>query len=192
MDASGHDVTQMLVDWGNGDERALERLMPIVYGDLRRRARQYLSHEPDGHTLQPTALVNEAYLRLVDQDRVRWQNRTHFLAVAAQMMRRILVDHARAHHRSKRGGGLAPMPLDDVDPAAPQRGVDLVALDEVLERLAGLDPRQAAIVEQRYFAGMTIEETAEQLGISPATVKRDWEMARVWLFRELRHPPSRP
>ncbi len=191
MSAPLHDVTQLLVDWSNGDQQALERLLPLVYDELRRRARLYLSRERDGHTLQPTALVNEAYLRLIDQTRVRWQDRTHFLAVAAQVMRRILVDHARTRKRSKRGGGAAAVGLDEVQLAAPERAVDLVALDDALEALAQLDPRQAAIVEQRYFGGMTIEETAQRLGISPATVKRDWEGARAWLYRELRRrPPS--
>lgn len=190
MASPPHDVTQLLLDWGNGDAEALERLLPLVHDDLRRRARRFLARERPGHTLQPTAVVNEAYLRLIDQNRVQWQNRAHFLAVAAQMMRRILVDHARTRRREKRGRGVAPVPLDDIDVAAREPDLDVVALDDALEALARVDARQAAIVEQRYFGGMTIEETAQRLGISPATVKRDWEVARAWLYRELSRTTS--
>lgn len=179
------DVTQLLIDWNNGNRQAPDDLLPLVYDELRRVAAHYLQRERPGHTLQGTALVHEAYLRLIDQTRVRWQNRAHFLGVAAQMIRRILVDHARAKQSAKRGRIAMKLSLDE-SIEAPERGeVDLGALDDALEDLGKIDPQQARIVELRFFTGLSIEETAEALSISPATVKRDWVVARAWLFREL-------
>jgi RNA polymerase sigma factor (TIGR02999 family) len=180
------------MDWSNGDRSALEALMPLVYDELHRLASRYLSRERPGHTLQSTALVHEAYLRLIDQREVRWQNRSHFFGVAAQMIRRILVDHARSHQAAKRGAGAVKLSLDEAVAAAGQgRDVDLVALDDALNRLAQFDLQQGRIVELRFFAGLSIEETAEVLHISPATVKRDWVMAKAWLFREMTgNPPA--
>lgn len=179
------DVTRLLVRWSEGDKGALEELMPLVYNELRRLANYYLQRERKDHTLQSTALVHEAFLRLIDQRDVRWQNRAHFFGVASQMIRRILVDHARAHQTAKRGGGAYTLALDDALGAEHKRDLDLVALDDALNGLANLDPQQARIVELRFFTGLTIEETAEVVGISPATVKRDWNTAKAWLFREL-------
>ncbi|HBY61057.1 MAG TPA: RNA polymerase subunit sigma-70 [Solibacterales bacterium] len=179
------NVTQLLVDWSKGNRQALEQLMPLVYDELRRLADFYLRRERAGHTLQGTALVHEAYLRLVDQNRVQWQNRAHFFGVAAQMLRRILVDHARAHRTAKRGGGALTLALDEAIGAPEQKDLDLVALDDALNGLSQMDAQQAKIVELRYFSGLTIEETAEVLDISPATVKRDWVVAKAWLFREV-------
>ena len=180
------DVTRLLVEWSEGRQEALDSLMPVVYDELRRLARGYLARERTGHTLQPTALVNEAYLRLVDQRSVQWQNRAHFFGIAAQIMRRLLVDHARGAKAGKRGGGAAKVDLDHAaDAAAPVQNVDLEELDRALDRLAKLDPRQSRIVELRYFAGATNEEAAEALGISVATVKREWTVARAWLRKEL-------
>ena len=184
-------VTEWLIAWGQGDQLARERLMEAVYGDLRRRAAAFLRRERQAHTLQPTALVHEAFLRLVDQSRASWKNRAQFLAVAARMMRRVLVDHARARGARKRDAGLR-VSLDDA-PELAEAGttdVDLLALDQALQALAALDERQATIVELRYFAGLTVEEAAEVLDVSPATVKRDWVAARAWLFQRLRG--SRP
>ena len=164
---------------------ALDRLLPLIYGELRRQARLQLRHERSGHTLQPTALVHEAFLRLVGQSRAQWQNREQFFAVAAQTMRRVLVDHARAHAAAKRGDGRTLISLDDApEPAAPP-DVDVLVLDQTLDRLAAIDPRQARVVELRYFAGLSAPETAAALEVSLATVNRDWAMARAWLFREL-------
>ncbi len=182
-----NDVTQLLGEWSNGDRNALEKLTPLVYGDLRRIARKHLSAERVGHTLQCTALVNEAYMKLVDQRNRQWQNRAHFFAVSAQLIRRILVDYARAHKADKRGGQAAKVSIEDVAVAAAEREVDLVALDDALQLLAEMDAQQARIVELRYFAGLTIEETAEVMHISPATVKRDWVVAKAWLRREISH-----
>ncbi len=162
--------------------------MPLVYAELRSLARRYLRRERSDHTLQATALVHEAYLRLVDQRGVTWQNRAHFFGVAAQAMRRILVDHARRHHAAKRGGPAFKISLDDVVVAAQERSDDVLALDDALTRLTALDPRQGQIVELRVFSGLTVEETAEALGISPATVKREWMSAKAWLTREVRQP----
>jgi RNA polymerase sigma factor (TIGR02999 family) len=179
-------VTQLLLNWGNGDRAALDALAPVVYDELRRLAHAYLRRERPDHTLQGTALVNEAYLRLVDQRNVHWQNRAHFFGVAAQMIRRILVDHARGHQAAKRGAGAAKLSLDDaLAVSGTGQDVNLVNLDEALKTLHDLDERQARIVELRYFTGLSIEETAEVVGISPATVKREWTSARAWLFREL-------
>jgi RNA polymerase sigma factor (TIGR02999 family) len=185
MTASPNDVTQLLVDWGKGDPKALDGLMPLVYDELHRIASRYLRRERQGHTLQTTALINEAYMRIVDQDRVNWQSRAHFFGVAAQMMRRILVDHARSHLYAKRGGGAQKLSLDEAIATPQERDLDLVALDEALTTLAEIDPQQGRIIELRFFGGLTIEETAEVLSISPATVKRDWNMAKAWLYGEI-------
>jgi RNA polymerase sigma factor (TIGR02999 family) len=179
------DVTRLLVNWTNGDKKALEALMPMVYGELHRLARRYLRRERSDHTLQSTALVHEAYLRLVDQKGVQWQNRAHFFAVAAQMIRRILVDHARTHNAEKRGGGACMLALDEAIAVPQRRDLNLVALDEAINGLAAIDPQQGRIVELRFFGGLSIEETAEVLSISPATVKRDWAVAKAWLYRDL-------
>jgi RNA polymerase sigma factor (TIGR02999 family) len=178
-------VTELLVAWTNGDRAALEALIPAVYPELRRIAGRYLRRERAGHTLQPTALVHEAYVKLIDQDRARWHNRAQFFGVAAQLMRRILVDHAREHGAAKRGGGARPVTLVDAMAAAPDRGIDVLALDEALARLTALYPEQGRLVELRYFGGLTIEETGEVLGQSPATVKRQWAVARAWLLANL-------
>lgn len=183
---SPHEITRILQAWNGGDREALNQLIPFVYDELHRQAARYLRRERPNHSLQTTALINETYLRLVEQRNARWQNRAHFFAIAAQVMRRILVDYARARTRVKRGGDDPRVPLDDVALVAPEGGgVDLLALDEALTRLAALDEQQARIVELRYFSGMSIEETAEALGISPATVKRDWQMAKAWLHHQL-------
>jgi RNA polymerase sigma factor (TIGR02999 family) len=174
------EVTRLLLEWSDGDSGALDALMPLVYDELRGLARGYLGRERGDHTLQPTALVNEAYLRLVDQRRVRWQNRAHFFGIAAQIMRRLLVDHARSVRAEKRGGGATKLELDEaLSASTSEREVDLEDLDRALQRLAEIDERQSRIVELRYFAGATNEETAEALGIAVATVKRDWTMARA-------------
>jgi len=179
------DVTELLQEWNRGHREALDRLMPIVTAELRKVARAHLRRERNDHTLQPTALVNEAYLKMVNWDRVNWRDRAHFFAVAARVMRRILVDHARARHAAKRGG-CRVVPLSEFAEPAATRDVDLVALDEALHELAGLDERQARLVELRFFAGLTIDETAEVLKVGAATVSRDWTTARAWLFRRLR------
>lgn len=173
------------MDWSNGDQSALERLTPLVYTELRRLAARYLRRERTGHTLQSTALVHEAYLRLIDQNRVQWQNRAHFFGVAAQLIRRILVDHARNRNAHKRGAGAVKLALDEAIALPQQRDLDLVALDDALETLAKLDPQQARVVELRFFTGLSVEETAEVLQISPATVKREWTAAKAWLYREI-------
>jgi RNA polymerase sigma factor (TIGR02999 family) len=179
-------ITQLLVDWSNGDQKALDKLMPLVYRELRRLASNYLRRERPGHTLQPTALVNEAYLKLIDQKSARWQNRAQFFGVAAQLMRRILVDHARAHQADKRGGSdQQRLSITSAERLVQQPEVDLLALHEALEELATLDPQQERIVELRFFGGLSIEETAEVLGVGHATIERDWKMARAWLRRKL-------
>ena len=184
-DARG-DVTRLLDLWTGGDERALEELMPRVERELRRIAERFFRRERSGHTLQPTALVNELYLRLTDQRAVSWKSRAHFYGTAADMMRRLLIDHARSRDAVKRGRGCRPVPLDEItDPAEPARDVDLLALDEALERLARKDERQARVVELRYFAGLTYREVAEVLEVTERTAKRDWHTARLWLHREL-------
>jgi len=186
-DAS-RDVTELLVRWGRGDRGALEELTPLVYDELRRLARAYLRHERQGHTLESTALVHEAYMRLVDQRDVQWHSRNQFFGIAASLIRRILVDHARARLAAKRGGSSVKLPLDEAMAAAEIRDLDLIALNDALRALGNTDEQQARIVELRYFAGLTIEETAEVVGISPATVKRDWLVAKAFLKREmLRH-----
>ena len=179
------EVTALLRDWSGGDQRALERLLPLVYGELRKLAASYLRGERSDHTLQPTALVHEAYLRLVDQRGVDWRNRAHFFGIAARMMRRILVDHARRRQAAKRDGAAYRI-SGFGDPVEPERDPELLALDGALDSLEALDPRQAKIIELRFFGGLTVEETAEVAGISTATVKREWQTARAWLARELR------
>lgn len=180
-----NQVTQILHDWSGGDREAPERLMPLVYDEMRRIARSFISRERQGHTLQPTALVNEAYLRLVEQNSVTWQSRAHFYSVAASMMRRVLVDHARTHATEKRGGGAVHLSIEDVQVSVEERAANFVALDEALERLSKFNERGRKIVEMRFYAGMSEEEIAEVLGVSTRTVLRDWKAARVWLFREL-------
>lgn len=187
-DAAPPDVTAMLVAWSGGEHDAPDALMNAVYGELRRQAARAMNREPEHATLQATALVHEAYLRLVDQRRVNWRNRSHFFGIAAQLMRRILVDHARGRLADKRGGNQTPVTLTDSGANAPHAGetsVDVIALHDALERLALLDPDQARIVELRYFGGLTIEETAEATGVGPTTVKAEWAIARAWLRREL-------
>jgi RNA polymerase sigma factor (TIGR02999 family) len=178
------DVTQLLTEWTAGNVAARDRLIPLVYDELREIAGRWLRRERMGHTLQPTALVHEAYLRLVDQRRVRWRDRAHFFAVAATTMRRVLVDHARRRGAAKRGGGALTIPLDDSvlgTAVAP----DILDLDQALDALGALDPRQVRVVELRVFAGLTVEETAEVLQLSPSTIKNDWSLAKAWLYREL-------
>jgi RNA polymerase sigma factor (TIGR02999 family) len=184
-DRSRLNVTELLLAWGDGDRSALDDLVPLVHQELRRLARLQMRGERDNHTLQTTGLVNEAFLRLIDLRRIRWQDRAHFLALSARLMRRILVDHARSRNYQKRGGGVETVALDDVVVAAPQRGADLVALDDALEVLARVDPRKSQVVELRFFGGLTAEETAETLNVSPETVLRDWRLAKVWLLREI-------
>jgi RNA polymerase sigma factor (TIGR02999 family) len=180
-------VTRLLVEWQNGSQKALERLIPLVYQELRAIAGRYLSRESPSHTLQSTALVHEAYFKLVGQRRVQWQNRAHFFGIAAQMMRRILVDHARHQHRDKRGGPAPTLSLDEAMALPePDTDVDLLALDDALTALARIDPHGARIIELRFFSGLTIDETAAVLDISAGTIKRDWSAARAWLYREMR------
>lgn len=181
-----HEITRLLADWSNGDRDALEKLTPLVYDELRRLAGRYLRQERAGHTLQSTALVHEAYMKLVGQNNVRWQNRAHFFGIAAQMIRRILVDYARARKADKRGSGAEKLSLDEAIALPGGQDLDLVALDDALEGLAKIDPRQSRLVELRFFAGLTIEETAEVMQMSLATAKRDWVSAKAWLSREVR------
>lgn len=179
------DVTQLLLDWSKGDQSALDKLMPVVYDELRQLARRYMSRERPDHTLQVTALIHEAYLRLVNQKRARWQNRAQFFGIAAQLMRRILVDHARCRNFQKRGG--QKLPLDEALALSANRSKDVLALDEALQRLASIDPRKSRVVELRYFGGLTLEEIADTLNISAPTVMRDWRLAKAWLRQELGH-----
>ena len=183
--ASSQQVTQLLLAWSSGDVTALEKLTPLVYNELHRLARRYMAQERPGHTLQATALVNEAYLRLVDSRNVQWQNRAHFFAVSAQLMRRILVDFARSRHYQKRGGEAHQVSLDEALVVSWERGADLVALDDALQALADIDPRKSQVVELRFFGGLTVEEAAEALAVSLDTVMRDWKFAKTWLLREL-------
>jgi RNA polymerase sigma-70 factor (ECF subfamily) len=185
MSLAGQSVTELLQAWSRGDATALDRLVPLVYQELRRLAHRYLRRERADHTLQTTALVNEAYLRLVDSRRVRWQDRAHFLAVSAQLMRRILVDFARGRNYQKRGGGWQRVPVDEALGIGHTADVDLVALDDALETLAAIDSRKSRVVELRFFGGLTAEETAEVLKVSADTVLRDWQFAKSWLAREL-------
>ena len=189
MSAAPQQVTELLRSWARGDQSALDRLVPLVHDELHRLAHRCMRREQAGHTLQTTALVDEAYLRLVDADNVRWEDRTHFFAIAATVMRRILVDFARARRAKKREAILlkAPVDLERLQVAAPQPDADIVALDDALQSLAVFDARAARVVELRYFGGLSIEETAEVLGVSPRTVKRDWAAARAWLMGELQH-----
>jgi RNA polymerase sigma factor (TIGR02999 family) len=182
---SEKEVTQLLVAWSNGDRAALEQLTPLIYSELHQMAHRQLGRERRGHTLQTTALVHEAYLRLIDQKEVRWQNRAHFFAIAARMMRRILVDYARARHVAKRGGGAQQVSLEEALEVSDERAADVIALDEALLALAELDSRKSRIIELRFFGGLSIEETAEVLGVSPGTVMRDWTFAKAWLQREI-------
>ncbi len=183
--ATRQEVTQVLLDWNRADGNAAERLIPFVYDELRRLARQYLQRERPDHTLQATGLVHEAYLRLVDQNSVTWQNRAHFFGVAAQAMRRILVDHARSHHAEKRGGEREKLEFDEELLPSGERAVDLIALDEALRELETFDARQSQIVELRFFGGLTNEEIGEALDISPRTIKREWRLAKAWLRRQI-------
>ena len=187
---SPDDITRLLRAWSEGDEEALEKLTPLVYRELYRLAARYMGQERQGHTLQATALVNEAYLRLIDWKNVQWQNRAHFIAVSAQLMRRVLVDYARSRRYAKRGGGARPLALEDAQPAGDDRLTVLIEIDLALERLAAVDPRLAQVVELRYFGGLTNEETAEALEVSPITVIRSWNFAKAWLLRELGGKPK--
>ena len=179
-------VTQLLIDWSNGDENALRQLIPLVHEELRRVARRHMAHERAEHTLQATALVNEAYMRLVDVRQVKWQNRAHFFAMSARLMRRILVDFARSRRYQKRGGGAQQVSLQESMVVSPEPGADLVRLDEALTALAAVDERKAQVVEMRFFGGLSVEETAEALHVSRDTVIRDWKVAKAWLLRELK------
>jgi RNA polymerase sigma factor (TIGR02999 family) len=179
------DVTRLLLEWSQGDEGALKKLIPVVYRELHRLARYYMSHERPGHTLQSTALIHEAYQRLIDTPHIGWQDRNHFFAVCAQLMRRILVDYARSRRYQKRGGGIQLVPLEEALMTSSEPARDLVALDEALTALATVDARKAKVVELRFFGGLTAEETAQVLNVAPDTVLRDWKIAKVWLLREL-------
>ena len=179
------EITRLLLAWRGGEKSALDRLMPVVYEELKRLASAYMRRQRPGHSMQTVDLVNEAYMRLVDSSRVNWQDRNHFYAISSQIMRRLLVDSARKRNSQKRGGGRAQITLDDNLEAAVGPGIDLVALDEALKSLAELNPRHSRIIELRYFGGLTEEETAEVLGVSSRTVRRDWTVARAWLYREL-------
>lgn len=181
MPAFTEEITQLLMNWSQGDEAALDQLVPLVYPELRRMAKRHMAREGPEHTLQTSALINEAYLKLVDQQDVQWQNRAHFFAVAAQVMRHILIDHARRHAYDKRGAGAQHVPLDEAAIVQEERAAQLVALDEALNALAALDPRKAQIIELRFFGGLNGEETAEVMKISPATVQREWQAAKAWL-----------
>ncbi len=181
------EVTSLLHAWRSGDESALTRLMPLVYAELHRLAHRYMLREHAGHTLQTTAVVNEAYLRLIDAREIEWKDRAHFFAISANLMRRVLVEFARARGRNKRGGDVQKVELDEAFVYSPQRGADLVALDDALIALASLDERKAKVIELRFFGGLSVEETAEVLNVSPDTVMRDWRLAKVWLWREMKH-----
>ena len=190
MASDSDKVTRLLLEWGEGNQQALEALVPLIYKELRNLAHNFLYRERPGHTLQTTALVHEAYLKLIDQNDARWQNRAHFFAIAAQAMRRILIDSARKHAAAKRGGPQEKLSLDEVADIALEPDINLLKLDEALHELAKIDPRQSRIVELRYFGGLTIEETAEVISVSPATVKREWVMARAWLHQEITESES--
>jgi RNA polymerase sigma factor (TIGR02999 family) len=185
VEALGHEITQLLQAWRQGDEKALEKLTPQVYRELHQAAKRCMAGERDGHTLQTTALINELYLRISDLKLIDWQNRSHFLAICARQMRRILTDQARARQSHKRGDGMQPVSLDVSLVVAPEAGADLVALDDALNRLAKVDERKSQVVEMRFFGGLSVEETAEVLKVSPETVMRDWKLAKAWLLREL-------
>jgi RNA polymerase sigma factor (TIGR02999 family) len=179
------EVTQLLLDWSSGDKAAIDKLMPLVYEELRRLAHHYMGRERPGHTLQTTAIVNEAYLQLINQRNVQWQNRAHFFGIAAHLMRRVLADYARSRQYDKRGGGVRQVSLEEAMVVSEERVADMVALDDALNTLAEIDVRKSRIVEMRFFGGLSIEETAEVLGVSPGTVMRDWTMAKAWLRREI-------
>jgi RNA polymerase sigma-70 factor, ECF subfamily len=185
MSSTQQEVSQLLRAWSEGDQSALEKLMPLVYEELRRMAKRHMDRQNPGHTLQTTALIHEAYLRLVDQKETRWQNRAHFFAVAARAMRHILVDYARSRHAAKRGGAAVAVSLDEAAVASDERASEMVALDDALESLAAIDRRKCQVVELRYFGGLSVDETAEVLKVSRETVARDWRLARTWLLREL-------
>lgn len=185
MEPSPQQVTQLLVAWGAGDRAALDELMPLVYEELRRLAHKCMSRERPDHTMQTSALLNEAYLRLVDQKNIHWQDRSHFFGIAARLMRQVLVDYARKRRYAKRGGDAPRVPLDEAMIVSAERAADVVALDDALKGLAEIDPRQSQIVELRFFGGLSIEETAEVLGVSPGTVMRDWTLAKAWLRRDI-------
>jgi RNA polymerase sigma factor (TIGR02999 family) len=180
-----HELTQLLIDWSNGDRAALDKLLPLIDEELRRLAHRYMRQERAGHTLQTTALVNEAFLRLVNRKNLQWQNRAHFFGIAAQLMRTILVDHARSHASAKRGGGARKLELNEALVVSQQKASEVIALDDALKQLALIDPRQSRIVELRFFGGLTVEETAEVLHLAPVTIKREWSTAKAWLYREL-------
>jgi RNA polymerase sigma factor (TIGR02999 family) len=180
-----HEVTKLLVAWGDGDRAALDQLTPLVYEELHRLAHNHMGRERQGHTLQTSALVNEAYVRLIDQRNVRWQNRAQFFSIASRLMRRILIDHARSHQYAKRGGGTRRVSLDEATVVAQEQAAELVALDDALKSLAAIDPRKCQVVELRFFGGMSVEESAEVLGVSAVTVMRDWSTAKAWLQREM-------
>ena len=185
MTTTPQEVSQLLRAWSDGDQTALDKLMPLVYEELRRMAKRHMDRQGPGHTLQTTALIHEAFLRLVDQKEAHWQNRAHFFAVAARAMRHILVDYARARHAAKRGGAAIVVSLDEAAVASDERVAEMVALDDALKSLAAVDRRKCQVVELRYFGGLSVEETAEVLKVSPETVARDWRLARTWLLREL-------
>ena len=185
MPAFSAEITQILLNWKEGDEAAFEELIPLVYPELQRLARSHMRRENPGHTLQTSALINEAYLRLIDQQDVQWQDRGHFFAVAATIMRHILTDHARGHSRNKRGAGAPHVPLDEAEALAQERAAEIIALDEALKILAAVDARKSQIVELRFFGGLTVEETAEVMGLSPITIKRQWRSAKAWLHTEV-------
>ena len=184
-DSSGQEITELLAAWGGGDQTAFERLVPLVYAELKRMARRHLYRESEGHILQTTALVHEAYMKLVSQKDAKWQNRAHFFAVSSQQMRRILVDAARARLRQKRGSDAVVVSLEDAPTLSSSRAAEFVALDDALQELARLDPRRSRVVEMRYFGGMSVEEAATALSLSPDTVMRDWKAAKAWLYTEL-------
>jgi RNA polymerase sigma-70 factor (ECF subfamily) len=188
MDPAQVDITGLLSQLTQGNQDAAEKLIPLVYEELKRLARAHMRRERSDHTLQTTALVHEAYLKMVRQEAVHWQGRSHFFGIAAQLMRQILIDHARGHLREKRGGGKAALPLTEALAFSPEHSEELLKLDEALERLSAIDPRQSKVVELRFFGGLSVEETSEFLGISPKTVKRDWAVAKAWLHAEVRGP----
>lgn len=185
MPPSPDQVTELLVAWGNGEQAALDKLMPLVYHELRRLARSYMNRQRPGHTLQTTALIHEAFLKLAGRHEKHWQNRAHFLGVTAQAMRHILVDYARSRHSAKRGGSVQVIPCDEASAVAEGRAAEVVALNDALQKLATIDPRKCRVVEMRYFGGLSMEETAEVLKVSPDTMMRDWRLAKTWLRREL-------
>ena len=185
MSALPKEITQLLLSWSKGDQAAFDQLIPLVYPELRKLARRYMGRETPEHTLQTSALINEAYLRLVDQQAVEWQDRAHFFAVSARVMRHILIDHARSHRYTKRGGGAQHLQLDDAEAVGYERAVELVALDDALTRLAKLDERKSKIVELRFFGGLSVEETAEVIKVAPVTVMREWRIAKAWLHKEI-------